>query len=279
LGGALLGALAPTLGGCTTAIVNPIEPLRAQQVAEPKDVPQACRDHVYVFFIHGMDPLDVANLGAVNDYIRSLGFHRTYYGQLYHYWYFTDEVRRIHKEDPKARFALVGFSFGANMVRDIANKVKDDGVPIDLLFYLGGNTLENKPSDRPEHVAHIVNILATGWIWHGAELDGALNVNYDDVWHFGSPAHPRTVRMLTKELSEIARRVPIEALVPDPPPPTGPIPHASARHVSTQGSGASQVSEEWRFLEPDTENKAAPPPGALPHLEALDSPPATLGRR
>src|SRR5439155_11479436 len=116
---------------------------------------------VHVFLIHGMDPLDFANLSGVRDYIQSLGFIKTHYGQLYHLWEFKKELRRVHEEDPEARFVLIGFSFGANMVRELANAVKQDGIVIDLLVYLGGNTLENTPPNRPDHVLHIVNILAS----------------------------------------------------------------------------------------------------------------------
>ena len=123
--------------GCLS-FCHPIEPVTSEKVAICKEIPQSCRSHVYVFFIHGMDPLDFANLSGVRDYVQSLGFIKTYYGQLYHTIYFTDEMREIHKRDPEARFALVGFSFGANMVRDVANAVRPDGVDIDLIVYLGG---------------------------------------------------------------------------------------------------------------------------------------------
>jgi hypothetical protein len=171
---------------------------------------------VYVFFIHGVDPLDIANLRGVHDYVQSLGFIKTYYGQLYHTPYFVKEIRRLHQEDPDARFALVGFSFGANMVRDMAQAVKSDGVSIDLMVYLGGNTLENRPDDKPENVVSLVNILATGWVWNGDHIDGAANVSYDDVWHFGSPSHLHTLKTLAEELATVAARVPIvEAGQPD----------------------------------------------------------------
>src|SRR5262249_46603769 len=138
-----------------------------------------------------------------------LGFNKTYYGQLYHTCYFRKQVRRIHEEDPEARFVLIGFSFGANMVRTVAQDVKEDGIDIDLLLYLGGNTLENKPRYRPENALRLVNILAHGYIWNGTQFDDGENLNVEDVWHFGSPTHPRTLEVLTRDLFEIACSVPI----------------------------------------------------------------------
>src|SRR6266851_2758689 len=194
--------------GCQSCFHAIEQPVKEHVVC--RDCLSSCgRNHVYIFFIHGLDPLDCSNLGGVRDYVQSLGFIKTYYGQLYHKAYFEKEVRRIHREDPDAHFVLIGFSFGANMARDLTRAVKSDGVFIDLLVYLGGNTLENRPEDKPENAGHIVNILATGWIWNGDHLDGATNLNYDDVWHFGSPAHMKTLQVLADELAAIAGRVPV----------------------------------------------------------------------
>src|SRR5262249_35646320 len=76
-------------------------------------------------------------------------------------------IHRIHQEDPQARFVLIGFSFGANMVCSLANSMNKDGIPLDLLVYLGGNTLHNNEHDQPPNTKRILNILATGAIWHG----------------------------------------------------------------------------------------------------------------
>jgi hypothetical protein len=207
--------------GCLSCL-HPIEPAEKERLACCTSLSSCARNHVYVFFIHGIDPLDIANLSGVRDYVQSLGFIKTYYGQLYHMRFFEKELRRIHGEDPDARFVLIGFSFGANMVRDVAQAVKPDGVFIDLLVYLGGNTLENRPQDRPENAGHIVNILATGYIWNGDHLDGATNLNYDDVWHFGSPSHLQTLHLLAEELAVVAGRVPVvEPVESAPEEPSG----------------------------------------------------------
>jgi hypothetical protein len=206
-------ALLASGAGCLK-FVHPVPTPTAEQAAECQAMPPPARNHVHVFFIHGLDPCDFANLEGVRDYVQSLGFLKTHYGQLYHTWKFRDDVRHIHQEDEDARFVLIGFSFGANMVRNLANMVKDDGVIIDLLVYLGGNTLEDTPPNRPEHALHIVNILATGCIWNGANLEGAENIQYRNVWHFGSPTHPGTREMLARELALVAARVPVYMPVP-----------------------------------------------------------------
>ena len=203
-----LAALTAGAGGCMS-FFHPIDPPLKEHLAQSACVPQEARNHVHIFFIHGMDPFDWANLSGVRDYLQSLGYIKTHYGQLYHVWQFKEDLRRVHREDPDARFVLIGFSFGANMVRNLANDANAEHIPIDLLIYLGGNTLKDCPEDKPENALHIVNILATGCIWNGDYLEGADNLNYGDVWHFGSPSYPKTLDVLAEELVKVAARVPV----------------------------------------------------------------------
>jgi len=279
MGEPLLLALV-TLGatGCLS-FCHPIDPLPPEQAAECKAIPEPCLNHVHVFFIHGMDPLDLANLAGVVEYVQKLGFIKTHYGQMYHTWQFKKDLRRIAKEDPEARFAIVGFSFGANMARNLTNAVKGDGVLIDLLIYLGGNTLDNTPPNRPEHVLRIVNILAHGYVWNGANLDGAENLEYTDVGHFGSPTHNQTLIVLRQELAVVARRVPIIERVEPALPPTGPTPHplnATPIPAPTAVPTAAKPGE-WNFLEPTASPGSVA--GRPPTQQALDSPPATMLKR
>jgi hypothetical protein len=253
--------------GCMS-FLHPIDRPAPEQLACCEQLPKPCRQHVYVFFVHGVDPLDYANLSGVRDYVQSLGFIKTYYGQLYHTGYFTDEIRKIHAREPEARFALVGFSFGANMVRNIANAVRDEDIAIDLIVYLGGNTLTNAEEDRPANVQRVVNILATGWVWNGATMDNAENVTYDNVWHFGSPTHPHTLDVLAHELTEVAARVPYVERV-SPPVETGPTPRPVAPQTSAK-------RDEWDFLlpgrpVPELPPKPQPQPKPQPKPPALTS--------
>ena len=90
-----------------------------------------------------------------------------------------------------------------------------------------------------------MNILATGWIWNGAVLDNAENINYDNVWHFGSPSHPQTLEVLTNELTDIACRVAfVEYGYPSPDAPHIPI---------------SEKPDEWDFLAPNHQVPPLPP--------------------
>ncbi len=131
---------------------------------------------------------------------------------------------------------LVGFSFGANAVRYLANSVRDDHIPIDLLVYFGGNTLNNEAYDQPDNAVRIVNVLASGAIWNGAWMDRAENIHETDVFHFGSPSHPYSIETLARELAVVAGHVEVVDDGPPPPPP---------------------ATGQWDFLKPVAHLKAA----------------------
>jgi hypothetical protein len=263
LGSIILAASATAVGGCLKPYY-PVPPPAHELMQPCQALPDGCRNQVYIFLINGLDPVNLANMTGVRDHLQKLGFHKTYYGQLYHASYFEKEIRRIHHEDPEARFVLLGFSFGANLARNISHHVKNDGIDIDLLVYCGGNTFDNIPGDRPENAHRIVNILASGCIWNGAWLDGAENVHAVDVFHFGTPSHPRTLEILDRELAVVATAVPIlhgVETIPGPDPEEMPAP----RPAKPQGAARR---DEWDFLQPQnplalsTRQVGAQPPRA-----------------
>jgi hypothetical protein len=139
-----------------------------------------------------------------------LGFEHSSFGQVYDFLYFEEEIRRIHREDPEARFVLVGFSLGANVIMDMTQSLLADDITIDLLVYLAGDTLRNTPECRPENARRILHITSASGVWlpgglfDGAGLDGADNVWLEDVGHFDVPTHPRTLAALACGLAEVA---------------------------------------------------------------------------
>src|SRR6516164_2582567 len=55
--------------GCMS-FLHPVDRPAPEQLACCEQLPTACRQQVYVFFIHGVDPLDYANLSGVRDYVQ-----------------------------------------------------------------------------------------------------------------------------------------------------------------------------------------------------------------
>jgi len=178
-------------------------------VATCNAIPKCCRDHVYIFLVNGLDPINFGRLTGLRDYLHKLGFGQTYYGQLYHFSFFRKEIRRIHMEDPEAHFVLVGFSAGMNVVHALAAGATREGIWIDSLVYLSGNNpVTPMPADRPANVGHVLNVLASGMMGRVGERDYAENIRLEDAWHFDSPMHVRTQQLMAQEVAQLASVVP-----------------------------------------------------------------------
>ncbi len=244
-----LGLLAPI---CTLAAAGCLSLLHPVQAPPPEKVqvlglPQECRHHLYIFIVHGIDPLDYANLSGVRDYLNGLGYIKTYQGQIYHVWHFTKEIRRIHEEDPRARFALVGFGFGAHVAREMADAVQADNVFIDLLVYISGNTLKCSPGERPDNVAKLIHILPRAEADMGDPIDVADDLEFTDTHASGAPTHAKTLEILARELGAAATRVP---LVLNAPPP--PLPEESPTPRPVKTIPADGPRDEWDLLKADS---------------------------
>jgi pimeloyl-ACP methyl ester carboxylesterase len=272
LGVVLLAALCLSGGQGCLSFVHPLDLPTKEQIACGEVNPAPCRNHVHIFLLHGLDPFDLANLYGLTEYIQQLGYIKTHYGQCFHLWEFKKEICRIHKQDPQARFVLIGFSLGTNIAREVAHAVKEDGVVIDLLIYLGGGyTLPNTPRAQPKNVVRIVNILAEGCA-EKKMLDRAENVYYDDVWHFGSPTHPQTRELLARELVAVAARVPyVEQSPPLPPEMENEVPMPRRLTPAEDRQKSSQLPPEWKFLESRTATGELRPPRLAQPTENPDA--------
>jgi pimeloyl-ACP methyl ester carboxylesterase len=220
------------LAGLTTAV-----PLAAQEASHPDTplghalqvdaqehaglaarVPQSCRDRFHIFFVNGMDPLGAANFRGLCGYVQGQGYSHAYYGQMTQGNRVTQHIRDLRKQDPEAHLVLVGFSAGTYVVRDVALALKADGIPVDLLVYIGGDYLQNSADSRPANVRKIVNITGHGFLLSGGDLlfngttiDGAVNVRVP-CRHMLLPSRRETIDVLLRELTASC-----QAAFPSPP--------------------------------------------------------------
>jgi hypothetical protein len=211
-------------------------------------MPKPATQHVYVFFINGIDPCCLGNLAGLCNYVHGLGFINTYYGQVYHAPWFISEIRKIRAGDPDARICVVGFSLGANAGRGMAWLLGGEGIYLDLLVGLSTNNKLDFSHQRPENVGRYVDVQVYGL--EGAEAPDAavkrLNLK-GMVGHFGSPSHPETQEALARELMFLASMVPVAEL----PPPRGPFAPEqlpAPRLAPPQPMGRVRVG--WELLDP-----------------------------
>ncbi len=258
--GALLALCLASGQGCLSFVHSLDLPPKEQGILG-ENVPAPCRGHVHVFLLQGLDPLDLANVNGLTEYIQQLGYTKTHYGQFFHEWCFRKQIRNIHKADPDARFVVIGFSLGSYMACDLVNAIKEDGIPVDSLIYLGGFILDNTPHYQPENAAYIANILSSGCLIKGPTMDRAENIRYTKVWHFGLPTHPQTRELLARELAVVAARVPFS----EKPPPLPPeleeeIPRPRRLSSDQLQKMSAQLPSEWSFLTSRSAKGEPPPP-------------------
>jgi len=168
-----------------------------------------CRQHTHVFFVNGIDPLNLCEFYGLCKFVGRHGFPNTYFGQMPCGSRFLQKIRQIHESDPAARIVLIGFSGGVYVARRIANDLGRDGIDVDLLVYLGGDMLSNTPNCRPSNAKRILNITGNGFwlyggnlIWKGVDLEGAANMRLQ-VRHLQLPSRLETIQLLMNELGEV----------------------------------------------------------------------------
>jgi hypothetical protein len=241
---AVLAGVLTLCGKCPAQESTPVD-----AVQSCKHLPKSCRDHVYIFLVNGLDPVNYGNLTGLRDHIQQDGFRQTYYGQVYHTSHFSKEVRKIHCQDPEAHFVFIGFSIGMNMVHSMAKSAAKEGIQVDLLLFLSGNNpVSPLPREKPDNVDRVVNVLAAGMMKGFGERDYAENVRLSDSWHFDSPMHPTTIELLDQELLRIASAVPV--VTPVAPEKTMPLafdPEPTPRPVRET---VSKTRDNWDFLKP-----------------------------
>jgi hypothetical protein len=139
-------------------------------------------------------------------------------------------IETVRRCDPEARIVLLGYSFGANLVRSITNEMQADGTFIDCLIYVGGDTIFNTPQSRPQNVGLILNITGHGAIFVGRDLflkgddiDGAVNHRLD-IHHFGIVGQRDTINLIGQMLISQAASADASTQPPVEQPPAIPTP-------------------------------------------------------
>jgi hypothetical protein len=252
-GRCLLAAGLAGAPGCLQ-FLNPVHPPAAEVVEPCQAVPLCSRKHVYIFLANGVDPLCLGNLSGVREYLHCLGFTKTYYGQVYHTHWFRRELQRAHREDPEARFVLIGYGCGVDTARALVRSACQDGIPIELVLSLKG---------KPE------GCLAAGpladVVVAGAEGQGAPRPLPEERL-LGSPTDPGTLQLLAAELTQVAAQIPIPQ--PPPLPGSGPVPETAPK---PRPQTAPETGPMPRPVEPGEASAAASQRDALKPVGQLQT--------
>jgi hypothetical protein len=230
--------------------------LPTECAAACESVPCACRGKVYVFLVNGFDPFDFGRLGDVRRTLVRAGFSKVYDGQFYHAGWFADEMRRLHADEPEARFVVVGFSAGVEAAAYLTDAVARDGITVDLLASIDAPFWSNVPQQQPTNVQQVMNVHGTplfGYPDAGTGFDIEVPVGILD----GVATHPLTLDRIVSRLAEVAGTVPVAPVRPDP---TTTVEAPTPRPLATL---SASPGDEWDFLKPVNRLTDASPPAQV----------------
>ena len=186
-------------------------PIRRSTVDETAELPATRDADTYVYIVNGLDPFHWANLKRLAERLRVSGFPNTKFGEYFDMPSFEAEIRKLRARDPYARIALIGYSAGCYPVIASAHRLLNDGIPVALVGYIGGDFLTDTPYNRPPNVTRVVNITGNGFllsghnlIWNGTDLQNASNLRLNGVSHFNLPGRPETFRVLYDALLSLS---------------------------------------------------------------------------
>lgn len=267
------------LAGCL-GFLHPVPPPTKDEAELCLSVPTPARNRVYVFFLHGADPTDCANLKGLRSHVQDLGFIKTYAGEIYHVSHFAAEISRIHCDEPTSRFILIAQGLACGYLHDLAAKVGEKEITIDLALAINPKDGITSAPPRPRNILRILAIEGGKEARGETKADETILV--PEAGHCKTISAPATLKTVAKELAIVAGRVPVVgALVPVYPGPVTPAqpgvlpPPIPLPQTEKLPAPKEQTSgKEWNFLQPD--GRAGEFSGRSPASLAGEAPPATL---
>jgi hypothetical protein len=216
-------------------------PLPAECTAACGDVPCPCRGKVYVFLLSGFDPLDLDRVADVKAALVGAGFAKVYDGQFYDESFFRGEIRRLAKDEPDARFVLVGFSLGAEIATGLAQAVGKQGISVAMVATVDPYWWSSAPRQWADNVGQVVHVHGQHSLF-SPTLSTGSNVEIPGGWLTNVTANPRTVETVARALVDVAETMPRPSTPPADMAFETPTPRPVARGNSPR--------DDWDFLKP-----------------------------
>jgi hypothetical protein len=191
--------------GCVTCCHQACKPVL--DAGPTCELPIGNRQRAYAVLVNGMTPTCGAGLDGLRDKLAAQGFPKVYYGQLCHALWLAQEMRRVHKDEPDARFVVVGQDVGAPIAARIARDAIDDGLAVDALVLLD-------PSGNQDRVGFRLRTIVVSSGTGNTGVPHAETLVVPDAGHFTLPTHPVTVELMGDLMNETAGRVPTLLPVP-----------------------------------------------------------------
>jgi hypothetical protein len=227
--GAVL-AIAVANTGCVTCCHKGYE--KSLEHATECDLPGSCRNQTYAFLINGVTPPTHDGLNALRMKLAENGFAKVGIADLAGGLCVEHEVKKIVACEPDAKFVLIGYDVGASVAVCAARDLSANGVAVEAVVLLDPVACKD--------ACGVPTLLITSGK-HANTATHSQHVPVPEVGHFGLPAHPTTVAVITDLLRGIAATC--------PGPNTDPVPQWSYKHAPAMRPEAkARANEEWNFL-------------------------------
>lgn len=220
------------------------------------DIPEVCRNEVYLFLFNTADPLGYCNLEGTRKYLIDSGFGKIYLAKATHIHDMKAEMVRLSEHRPRAVFCIASYGEGALPAVELAKYAQKQSIPIEFLFLM-----EPCHTDPLPELAHRVTIVR-GQCSNGVPTKpGVEYVHMHDVKKTALPTNSVVLKKLVGEMTLTAMGIPTPpVIIPQPvnlvDPVSPPRPHVVPK--------PENVPSEWQFLDPYHQRWFQPPP--MPQL-------------
>jgi hypothetical protein len=143
--------------------------------------------------VSGVVPSTSFGLEGLRDELAKQGYSKVGLGQAINVPWMAAEIRRIHANDPAARFVLLGYDVGSPAAGWLANDLAAAGIPVDALVLLN-------PVGKGSSIVRTV-VVNCG---KAASASDAESIGVADGNHFTLPTHTRTVAIVSSLLATTA---------------------------------------------------------------------------
>jgi hypothetical protein len=193
----LLAVVGTLLGGSGCVSCNHQAQKLALDAGPDCPILLADRQRVYLFMVNGTTP---CGLDSLRDVLARQGYPKVASAQFYQVVWLAREMRRIHCEDPAARFVVLGYSMGGPAAARLAVEALAEGLPIDALILLD-------PVGKPDPGGCPIRTLLVNSGSLATAVPHSEGYIVPDSGHFRLPSHPQTVAIVVQLLSEVAALV------------------------------------------------------------------------
>jgi hypothetical protein len=256
---ALVGAAVLAAGGgCACCHHRACKP--ALDAGPECEVPLYERQQVYVVLVNGLTP---CGLDGLRDRLNEQGWTKVYTGGLAHAVWLGREMRRVSREEPAARFVVVGTDVGAPIAAKLAADAVADQVPVEAVVLIDPVTATTVPGVR--------TLLVNGSAG-AAQVPHTESLSLTEANRTALPGHTQTVAVVCGLLADVAGRVP-------PPPPTTETDwlFEDAPPVRSEFPAAPTDDPAWNFLL-DTRPAKTTAPANASAVQQAGFPPSTPKR-